>query len=76
MRARTEKLSGLREMESLHRKMRAIAEEFSWRRAANRGRWNRAWEWIVGAVFVFVIILSGYCLVSDTTALGDNAERN
>ena len=51
-------------MESLDRKMRARAEDdLAWRRAANRGRSNRAWEWIVGAVFVIVIILTGYRLV-------------
>ena len=44
--------------------MRTRAEDdFAWRRAANRGRSNRAWEWIVGAVFVIVIILTGYRLV-------------
>ena len=42
---------------------RAIADELAWRRAANRGRSNRAWEWIVGAVFVIAIILTGYRLV-------------
>src|SRR6476660_1889738 len=42
---------------------RAIADELVWRRAANRGRSNRAWEWMVGAVFVFGIILTGYRLV-------------
>src|SRR4029077_8888335 len=39
---------------------RAIADELAWRRAANRGRSNRAREWIVGAVFVIAIILTGY----------------
>ena len=42
---------------------RARADELAWRRAANRGRSNRAWEWIVGAVFVIAIILTGYRLV-------------
>ena len=42
---------------------RAIADELAWRRAANRGRSNRAWEWIVGAVFVIAIILTGYSSV-------------
>ena len=42
---------------------RAIADELAWRRAVNRGRSNRAWEWIVGAVFVIAIILTGYRLV-------------
>ena len=42
---------------------RAIADELAWRRAANRGRSNRAWEWMVGAVFVIAIILTGYRLV-------------
>src|SRR5262245_16426273 len=42
---------------------RAIADELAWRRAVNRGRSIRTWEWIVGAVFVFVIILTGYRLV-------------
>src|SRR6478672_6749470 len=42
---------------------RAIADELAWRRAANRGRSNRASEWIVGTVFVIVIILIGYRLV-------------
>ena len=50
-------------MESLDRKMRARADDLAWRRAANRGRSNRAWEWIVGVVFVFVIIFTGYRLV-------------
>ena len=31
---------------------RAIADELAWRRAVNRGRSNRTWEWIVGAVLV------------------------
>src|SRR5512132_3554021 len=53
-----------REMESLDRKMRTRAEnDLSWHRAVNRGRSNRAWEWIVGAVFVIAIILTGYRLV-------------
>ena len=60
-------LRGLRiiccEVESLDRKMRARADELAWRRAANRGRSNRAWEWMVGAVFVIAIILTGYGLV-------------
>jgi cell division protein FtsL len=55
---------GNREMESLDRKMRTRAEnDLSWHRAVNRGRSSRAWEWIVGAVFVIVIILTGYRLV-------------
>ena len=41
----------------------ARADELAWRRAANRGPSNRAWEWIVGAVFIIVIILTGYRLV-------------
>ena len=45
------------------RQYRTIADDLAWRRAANRGRSNRAWEWIVGAVFVIVIILTGYRLV-------------
>ena len=55
---------GNREMELLDRKMRTRAEnDLSWHRAVNRGRSNRAWEWIVGAVFVIAIILTGYRLV-------------
>jgi tetratricopeptide (TPR) repeat protein len=42
---------------------RAMADELAWRRAVNRGRSNRTWEWIVGAVFVVAIILTGYRLV-------------
>ena len=52
---------------------RARAEELAWRRAANRSRSTRAWEWIVlgaqlverlvGAVFVILIIVAGYSLV-------------
>ena len=52
---------------------RARADELAWRRAANRGRPNRAWEWIVGAVFVIAIILTGYRLVQ--TQHWNNAER-
>ena len=63
-----------REIESLDRKMRARADELSWHRAVERGRSNRAWEWIAGAVFVIVIILTGYRLVQ-TQRIGDNAER-
>src|SRR6476619_2322294 len=42
---------------------RAIADELAWRRAVNRGRSNRTWELIVGAVFVIAIILNFYSLV-------------
>jgi cell division protein FtsL len=44
--------------------MRTRAEnDLSWHRAVNRGRSNRALEWIVGAVLVIGIILTGYRLV-------------
>ena len=44
----------------LKSRYRVRADELAWRRAANRGRSNRVWEWIVGAVFLTVIILTGY----------------
>src|SRR6516164_1038873 len=47
----------------LKSRYRVRADELAWRRAANRGRSNRAWEWIVGAVFVIVIILTSSRLV-------------
>ena len=50
-------------MESLDRKMRARADEFARRRAANRAQWKRAWTWIVGSVLMIVIVLTGYRLV-------------
>ena len=54
---------------------RARAEELSWRRAANRGRSNRAWEWIVGAVFVIAIILTGYRLVQTQQTIQSELEN-
>ena len=54
---------------------RARADELAWRRAANRGRSNRAWEWIVGAVFVIAIILTGYRLVQTQLHLETMSER-
>ena len=64
---------------------RARAEELAWRRATNRSRSTRAWEWIVlgarlverlvGAVFVILIIVTGYSLVQTQqhleTSLGE-----
>ena len=38
---------------------RTRADERSWRRAAYPSRANWAWDWIVGAAFVIVIVLTG-----------------